>query len=174
MNSFVTLRDIDTFSKRHMFKINPTFPKEYFHVRAGECAWYILHRFSKVVKNSTFFIVFRGSEIMYIFVVSRNINIFSKQKMFKINNSFDEERSEVRAVQCARAIFYIIFSEFWKKLFSPTFRGYYVNIFFLSRHIGIHMHTIASTILYKFWNVTSLVNNFIQMLTIILLTEYWS
>ena len=46
---------------------------------------------------------------MYIFVVSRNINMFSKQKMFKINNSFDEERFEVRAVQCARYILYNIF-----------------------------------------------------------------
>ena len=60
MNSFVTLRDIDMFSKRHMFKIDPTFPQEYFHVRAGECARYILHHFSKVLKNSTFFIVFLG------------------------------------------------------------------------------------------------------------------
>ena len=47
---------------------------------------------------------------MYIFVVSRNINMFSKQKMFKINNSFDEEISEVRAVQRTLAILYIIFS----------------------------------------------------------------
>ena len=109
MNSFVTLRDIDMFSKRNMFKINPTFPQENFHVRAGECARYILHHFSKVVKNQHFSLFFRGSEIMYIFVVSRNINMFSKQKMFKINNSFDEERSEVRAVQCALAIFYIVF-----------------------------------------------------------------
>ena len=130
--------------------------------------------FQRLWKTQHFSLFFRGSEIMYIFVVSRNINMFSKQKMFKINNSFDEERSEVRAVQCARAILYIIFSEFWKNSFSPTFRGYSVNIFFVSRHIGIHMHTISSTILYKFWNVTSLVNNFIQMLTIILLTKYWS
>eukprot|EP00493_Phyllostaurus_siculus_P007506 UN07588 len=95
MNSFVTLRDIDMFSKRHMFKIDPTFPQEYFHVCAGECARYILHHFSKLLENSTFFhCFFKGSEIMYnvIFVVSRNINMFSKQKMFKINNSFDEER----------------------------------------------------------------------------------
>ena len=47
MNSFVTLRDIDMFSKRHMFKIKPTFPQEYFHVRAGECARYILHHFQR-------------------------------------------------------------------------------------------------------------------------------
>ena len=58
MNSFVTsVRDIDMFSKRNMFKINPTFPQENYHVRASD-ARYILHHLSKVVKNSTFFIVF--------------------------------------------------------------------------------------------------------------------
>ena len=75
MNSFVTLRDIDMFSKQNMFKINPTFPQEYFHVRAGECVRYILHHFSKVVKKSTFPLFFRGFEIVYIFVFSRNINM---------------------------------------------------------------------------------------------------
>ena len=66
MNSFVTsVRDIDMFSKRNMFKINPTFPQENFHVRASECARYILHHLSKVVKNSTFFIVFIFVKVTY-------------------------------------------------------------------------------------------------------------
>eukprot|EP00493_Phyllostaurus_siculus_P013449 UN13648 len=48
------------FSKRNMLKINPTSPHENFHVRAGECARYILHHFSKVVKSSTIFFAFIG------------------------------------------------------------------------------------------------------------------
>ena len=73
---------------------------------------------------------------MYIFVVSRNINMFSKQKMFKINNSFDEERFEVRAVQCARYILYHIFIILREKnIIFSYFPGLFCEIYVLRRKI---------------------------------------
>ena len=60
---------------------------------------------------------------MYIFVVSRNINMFSKQKMFKIKNSFDEEILKVRAVQCTRYILYDFLNNFEKNIIFVLLSG---------------------------------------------------
>ena len=126
MNSFVTLRDIDMFSKRNMFKINPTSPQEYFHVRAGECARYIFHRPSKVVKKSTFSIVFKGSDIMYIFVVSKNINMFFQNKSCSKSRIHLTKKYLKWARSNARAIFYMIFSITLKK---TSFLSYFPGLF---------------------------------------------
>ena len=77
--------------------------------------WGMSRTDQRLWKTQHFSLFLRGFEIMYIFVVSRNINMFSKQKMFKINNSFDGERFEVRSVQCTRYILYHIFIILRKK-----------------------------------------------------------
>ena len=58
---------------------------------------------------------------MNTFVVLRDMSILSKQEMFQINKTFDQENFQARADACARYIYHHIFKISKKSLFFHTF-----------------------------------------------------
>ena len=65
----------------------------------------------------------RGVTIVNNFFVLRDMNILSKEKMFRINHSFDSQYFRVRARDCARSIQHQFFEITEKTSFFHVFWG---------------------------------------------------
>ena len=62
-----------------------------------------------------------GSTIANIFFVLRDIGTLSKQRMFKIDQPFDQKNFQVRASECVRYILHHIFRILKKSSFFHVF-----------------------------------------------------
>ena len=83
-----------------------------------------------------------GSTIANIFFVLRNMDILSKQEMFKINQTFDWENFQARAGACARYIQHHIFRISKKSSFFHVFSGVYSYAYL--RCFKIYEHTLKT------------------------------
>ena len=89
-----------------------------------------LNRTYRILKNDDFFMFWGELSFMNTFVALRNMNMFSKRKIIKINPPFIQENIQVRAGKCAHYILHRIyrilknkdyFMFFWKFMVMNTF-----------------------------------------------------